>query len=229
MQRAWEVGLAMIAGVILCSAVTGAQGNSGQKAIVTSVHGRVLNAITKQPVSRALVILHAPSMAPFTDDRGQFEFKIPDKYDDVPNATPFSTTFVRRAIEVRKPGFLERRGWPTISYTVGSKEQKAVTIYLEPEALIVGHVEVPGSEGDVRITCQLYRRLTTGGRESWSAQRTFKTWADGEFRFSELEAETYKLITFEQQDRDSTTGAQMFAYTPLYYPNATDFSLEAIS
>jgi hypothetical protein len=224
MQRAWAVGLAIVAGVSLCSAGTHAEGNSGQKEIVTSVHGRVLNAVTKQPVSRALVILHAPSMATFTDDRGQFEFKIPDKYNDVPNTILLSTTSVRRAIEVRKPGFLERRGWPTISYTVGSNEQKAVTIYLEPEALIVGHVEVPGSEGDVRITCQLYRRVTTGGRESWSAQRTFKTWADGEFRFSELEAGTYKLITLEQQDRDSGS-AQMFAYTPLYYPNVTDFSL----
>jgi hypothetical protein len=225
MQRAWAVGVATVASVMLCSAWTHAQGSSGQKEIITSVHGRVLNGLTKQPVSRALVILHAPSMATFTDDRGQFEFKIVDKSNDVPNAGPFSRTFVQRAIEVRKPGFLQRRRWPTISYTVGSNDRKAVTIYLEPEALIVGHVEVPGSEGDVRITCQLFRRVINGGRESWSAQRTFKTWADGEFRFSELEGGTYKLITLEQQDRDPTSSAQMFAYTPLYYPNATDFSL----
>jgi hypothetical protein len=224
MRRRWTAGLAMVVGVLACGGVAHAQAIGGQKEIITSVHGRVLNAVTKQPVSRALVILHAPSMATFTDDRGQFELKIPE---NVPNGTIVGATFVQKAIEVRKPGFLQGRGRPFVSYTLGANEQKEVTIYLAPEALIVGHVEVPGSEGDVRITCQLYQLVRNGGKEAWSAQRTFRTWADGEFRFSELEAGTYKLITLEQMDRDSMApqGAQLFAYTPLYYPNVADFSL----
>jgi hypothetical protein len=226
MRCTWAAALAMVTGVLVCGAAADAQGNSGQKEIVTSVRGRVLNAVTKQPVSRALVILQTPSMATFTDDRGQFELKIPEKSNNVLNGM-VGATLVQKAIEVRKPGFLQRRNSPFISYTRGSNEQKTVTIYLAPEALIVGHVEVPGSEGDVRISCQLYRLIMNGGREAWVPQHTFRTWADGEFRFSELEAGTYKLITLEQMDRDSMTaqGAQMFAYTPLYYPNATDFSL----
>jgi hypothetical protein len=39
------------------------------------------------------------------------------------------------------------------------------------------------------------------------------TWANGEFRFSGLEAGTYRLITHEQMDRDSRVampGAPLF-------------------
>jgi hypothetical protein len=77
-----------------------------------------------------------------------------------------------------------------------------VTIALAPEALIVGHVEVPGSEGEVRIDCELYRKGMKEGQETWSPAGSFTTWANGEFRFSELQAGTYKLITHEQMDRD---------------------------
>ena len=41
-------------------------------------------------------------------------------------------------------------------------DKAETTIYLVPEALIVGRVTVPGSEGDVRIQCELYRREMIG-------------------------------------------------------------------
>jgi hypothetical protein len=102
-----------------------------------------------------------------------------------------------------------------------------ITIYLQPEAMIIGHVNVPGSEGDVQIECELYRRELQGGQMAWSPAGTFRTWTGGEFRFSDLEAGTYKLITHEQMDRESllpVPGAPLFGYPPVYYPNTTDFS-----
>src|SRR5258708_37762245 len=50
---------------------------------------------------------------------------------------------------------------------------------------------------------------------------------DGEFRFCDLEAGTYKLVSHEQLDRDPfnfTPGGQLFGYSPIFYPNASDFS-----
>ena len=221
-DRAWVVGLAMVMSSLLCGTLTRGRGNGGQEENVTTVGGRVLNAVTREPISRALVILQGKNAATFTDDRGQFELKIADKNDTGNGAV--RVALGQALVEVRKPGFVPRRRLPTIGYTVGSRTE--ATIYLVPEAKIVGHVEVPGSEGDVRIRCQLYRREMGGGREAWSPERTFTTWADGEFRFSELEAGTYKLITQEQVDPESTTpGAQLYAYPPLYYSNTTDFSL----
>lgn len=212
---------ALVACVLLCVEAR------AQEESTTTMRGRVLNAVTKEPVSRALVVLQTTNAAAFTDDGGQFELKFAEK-NQAGNAS-VGRTFMSGAIEARKPGFLPQRRLPMISYTLGpnSSGPPPATIYLMPEALIVGHVEVPGSEGDVRIQCQLYRRVTKGGTEFWSPQSGLMTWADGEFRFSELEAGTYKLITHEQIDPDSATtpGAPLFVYPPVYYPHTTDFSI----
>jgi hypothetical protein len=214
----------MAVALVLCGEAAGARGNDGREEQATTIRGRVLNSVTKEPLSRALVVLQDNNAATFTDDRGQFELKIPEKRHAGEGIVLASAG--TGLVEARKPGFLQQRQRPTRLYVPASRtdEQTGATIYLVPEAKIVGHVEVPGSEGGVRIQCQLYRRVMNGGRESWSPLRTFMTFVDGEFRFSELEAGTYKLITREQTDPDSTP-AQLYAYPPLYYPNATDFSL----
>ena len=212
-------------GVIWCGAVLAQGSGAADEVVVRAVRGRVVNAVTGVPVGRALVVAEGNDAAMFTDDRGGFVLKISESKAVVVNATPDERA--RRRLEVRKPGFLGLSR--SIPYTRGSSEGDAaeVTIALVPEALIVGHVDVPGSEGEVQIECELYRKEMQEGRETWSPSGTFRTWADGEFRFSELRAGTYKLITHEQMDRDSMRpmpGAAMFGYPPIYYPNTTDFS-----
>jgi hypothetical protein len=190
----------------------------------TTVKGRVLNSVTKAPVGRALVNMGQGQYAAMTDDRGQFEFEARERAL-TREAVRMSQTYV----EVRKPGFLQRGQIVSSTYaarsTAGSPSE--MTIYLVPEALIVGHVEVPGSEGEVRIECELYRKGAREGQETWARAGTFETWANGEFRFSQLRAGIYKLITHEQMERDALLqipGAAMFGYPPVYYANTTDFS-----
>jgi hypothetical protein len=125
----------------------------------------------------------------------------------------------------RKPGFLQNTGDP--SYGRANAAQPEITIYLDPEALIVGHVILPGTEGDLRIRLELYRRDVNEGQGRWNSAGTFMTWADGEFRFCELRAGTYKLVSQEQLDLDPFTfnpGGPFFGYTPVFYPSAPDFS-----
>jgi hypothetical protein len=60
--------------------------------------------------------------------------------------------------------------------------------------------------------------------------RSFTTWADGEFRFSELTAGTYKVGTTEELDRDPLTftpGGQLFGFPPIFYPGVSDFASAA--
>lgn len=192
--------------------------------VVSVVRGRVVNAVTGVPVGRALVVEAGNQAAMFTDDRGEFALKISE------SKAGMVETFggiSRRGLEVRKPGFLGLSR--SIRYSRGAAEGDAaeVTIALVPEALIVGHVEVPGSDGEVQIECELYQKEFQYGQETWTPATIFRTWANGEFRFSGLKAGTYKLITHEQMDRDSMRpmpGAPMFGYPPIYYPNTTDFS-----
>jgi hypothetical protein len=178
--------------------------------------------------------MNGTEYAAFTNDRGQFEIKMvrpqqqtgPSGSGGVIGAMAMSGPFV----QAKKPGFLQSdpRGFMASQSMLREKDGTLdTTIYLLPEALIVGHVNVPGSEGDVRIECELYRRSLQNGRMTWSPVNRFTSWADGEFRFSGLEAGTYKLITHEQMDSASMIsmpGAQLFGYPPIYYPNTTDFS-----
>jgi hypothetical protein len=224
----------IVLGCVTCSGIArgqSTQGIGGQGDGASAIHGKVLNQITKEPIGRALVTMPEDQYATLTDDRGQFEFKFPLQEGGAVSVggTGSTVTNSRRGrthmLLARKPGYLQGGGnGRLLTARLG---QSGVTIYLVPEALIVGHVTVPGSEGDVRIECELIKREVRDGQEIWSETRTFTTWADGEFRFSELEAGTYKLITHEQMDRDSlppVPGAQLFGYPPIYYQNTTDFS-----
>ena len=55
--------------------------------------------------------------------------------------------------------------------------------------------------------------------------------SNGEFRFAELSAGSYKLLTHELLDRDPLTfnpRGQLFGYPPVYYPAAPDFATAAV-
>lgn len=214
----------------MCAQETGQQENT----VTATVRGRVLNKITSEPVARALVTTNGTEYATLTNDRGQFEIKIvrpqqqtsPAGSGGVTGGMAMSAPF----LQARKPGFLDNnhRGSRAFQSMIREKDGTLdATIYLLPEALIVGHLNVPGSEGDVRIECELYQRRLQNGRMAWSPVNRFTSWTDGEFRFSGLEAGTYKLITHEQMDSESMIpmpGAPLFGYPPSYYPNTTDFS-----
>src|SRR5882724_1093897 len=215
------------------------QGPSSPDNLPSSVHGTVLNRITHEPIGRALVYSPDQRYAALTDDRGHFEFKFPAQEPQprgdlsaTNNAGPLSARQVRvvqnfspTVFMARKPGFLQNSSDP--SYGRANATEPEITIYLDPESLIVGHVTLPGAEGSLRVRLELYRRDVSEGRERWTSAGTFMTWSDGEFRFCELRAGTYKLVSHEQIDRDPLTfnpGGPFFGYVPVFYPSAPDFS-----
>ncbi len=206
----------------------------------SSLSGKVLNRVTHEPISRALVYSPGNQYATLTDDRGHFEFKFPPQQNE-PEVSSAGGPDVGselsrlRAIRnvrpavffARKPGFLSNENEPP-SY-LPLTDQAEITLYLVPESLIVGHVVIPGSEGGVRIRIELYRRESEEGQAHWRQAGSFTTWSDGEFRFSELPAGTYKLGTTEELDRDPgnftiNPGEPLFGYPPIFYPASSDFS-----
>jgi hypothetical protein len=210
----------------------------------SSVHGRVLNRATHEPISRALVFSPDQRYATLTDHLGRFEFKFPPQVPapkgDVPSST--DADGLRNAYRAqqlrmlqnarpetflaRKPGFLQNASNPSSGRVAAN--QSELVIYLDPEALVVGRVNLPGAEGDMRIRTDLYRREIREGQEHWELARTFTTWADGEFRFCDLSPGTYKLGTGEQLDRDPlifSPEGQLFGFPPIFYTGASDFSV----
>ena len=205
-----------------------------------SVHGRVINRKTHEPIAKALVYSPDSRYATLTDDRGYFEFKFPPPEKSAPPVPSSGTDTegmrkVQRWYErnsrpsvywVKRPGFLPLTNGAGKVET--GPQGMEMTFSLEPEALITGHVQLPGVDNTDRIQVQLYRQEFDQGHERWVQADGVTTWATGEFRFSELAAGTYKLFTLERTERDPAIfnpGDQLYGFPPVFFPNATDFSV----
>ena len=234
-----------IAALSCCSSISRLSAQSTTAGIeqADSLRGMVLNSLTHEPISRALVFSPDNRFATMTDDRGHFEFTFPRP--EAEKTAGFAGTSDVRSLETsqlqhaginrptmlmaRKTGFLSRNNGQ--EGLLLSPAQQELTISLVPEARIVGHVVLPGSDGSDKIQVELYRRQVREGREHWDPAGTAMSRSDGEFRFAELSAGSYKLLTHELLDRDPLTfnpRGQLFGYPPVYYPAAPDFATAAV-
>ncbi len=209
-----------------------AQSTSAQNA--DSIRGTVINSVTHKPIGRALVSSPDNRFATLTDSQGRFEFTLPKTETNLerdPNpGLPLSdrvqiVNSVRPdMLMARKPGFLNDQSNP--AQNLQNATEKELTIPLAPEALIVGSVTLSTSEAPDSIFLQIYRRQVREGRAQWVPTGGTQSKSDGEFRFAELPAGTYKLLTLELLDRDPLNAdprGQLFGYPPAYSQNAPDF------
>jgi len=203
-----------------------------------TIHGVVINSVTREPVSKALVFSPDNRLATLTDDQGHFEFVLPQTSSDPAansadeyaiGAARISMAFaLNYPLMARKPAFLNpdnRFGTQPQLFT-GNE----LTLILVPEALIVGRVTLGSSNQADRIQVDLYRRMVTEGRARWVPSDSLVARSNGEFRFAGLAPGTYKLFTREQMDRDPLTfdpRGPLYGYPPAYFPNATDFETAA--
>jgi len=200
------------------------------------IRGVVINSVTHEPISHALVFSPDNSFAAMTDDRGRFEFTFttaepqqsgPPVTDGFQLNRGFQNPSPNRPSQLmaRKVGFVDN------AFSVVGPDQQDVIISLLPEARVVGRVIIPGSDGSDKIRVEIYRRATRDGLEQWDSAGSVTTRADGQFRLAELSPGDYKLLTLEHLDRDPLTTVprgQLFGYSPLYYPNASDFASAAV-
>jgi hypothetical protein len=180
-----------------------------------SLEGVVLNNLTHEPISRALVASPDNRFATMTDGQGHFEFRFPKGGTGIANRPT--------ALVARKPGYLSGPS-PETELPASTKQ---VTLALTPEGLLIGHVSLPSSEAADRIQLQLYRRQVEDGRAHWVPQGQTVARSTGDFRFAELSPGTYKLMTLEQLDRDQTAtpgGEQVYGFAPVYFPSAKTFA-----
>ena len=208
-------------------------GQYPQNKVPDRITGVVINSVTHEPVARALVVSEGETFATMTDSSGRFEIVFADTSADQTTSGParpamgsINRGYRPAMLTARKPGFLTGQNGPMSAgqqVTYG----KDMEIALVPEALIVGHVALPTSEPPDPIEVELYRREIRNGRGHWVSAGVKSTRSDGEFRFAELPAGSYKLVTHEQRDEDpklSAPGGQAYGYAPVYYPNASGFS-----
>jgi hypothetical protein len=228
----------------LSAALSAAQSTSDK---TDTVRGIVINSVTHEPIARALVSSPDNRFATLTNSEGSFEFALP-KIDSAPEGGSDSTAPVSDQIQssipnrpymlmARKPGFLTDPN--SQAQNLQNEALKDVTLALTPESLIVGAVTLPTSEPPDSITLQVYRRQVQDGRARWLPVGGAQSTSDGQFRFADLPAGTYKLLTHELLDRDPLTidplnlprsndpRGQLFGYPPVYYQSAPDFGSAA--
>jgi hypothetical protein len=239
--------LSLSLAVACLSAALSAAQSPSDKTDTDTLRGIVINGVTHEPIARALVSSPDNRFAALTNSEGRFEFTLA-KADSAPEGGSGSTTppsgQIQSAIPnrpymlmARKPGFLDAANG--LAQNLQNEAWKDVTLALTPESLIVGAVALPTSEPPDSIMLQVYRRQVQDGRARWLPVRGAQSTSDGQFRFAELPAGTYKLLTHELLDRDPITTdplnlprstdprGQVFGYPPVYYQSAPDFGSAA--
>lgn len=198
-----------------------------------TVHGVVVNSVTGEPIARALVHSADNRFAILTNSEGRFEFAVEKPSGDSsesknPGGGPTSLLNGPNMLIALKPGYLADSG----NFRVNSQNDsnQEWTLRLTPEALIVGTVSLPTSEAPDSISLQIFRREVQDGHARYVPAGITRSRSDGQFRFADLRAGTYKLLTQEMLDQDpATLGPEgpVFGYPPVFYPNAPDFASAA--
>jgi hypothetical protein len=207
----------------------------------STVHGAVVNAVTHEPIGRALIYSSDNRFATLTDGEGHFEFTLPKATTD--SGTDGAIGFISEGqprqmwptgsasgpswLMARKPGFLDD---PNERSQVEASPGSELTISLMPEALIKGRVLLPAADAATGVSVQILSRQVQEGILRWTPGASVRANSNGEFRFAELPPGAYKLVTHEWTDNDPVTavpGGQIYGFPPVYYPNVTDFAAAA--
>jgi hypothetical protein len=207
--------------LVLTTALTGnpAAGQELSAGKNDSIRGTVINQVTREPISRALVSSSDQRFAALTDSEGRFEFTVPSagSKENGLDRNTFPSTF----LFARKPGFLPES---TVRNYFSGKD---LTLALIPEALVIGKVTLPNSDAPDSIAVEIYRRQVQDGLPHWVFAGGTQSRSDGEFRFADLRAGSYKVLTRELLDRDPASfdpQGPVYGYPPVYGQNAPDFS-----
>lgn len=225
----------LFAFLLIISSLALCQDSPLDKLQTETVRGTVINAVTGAPIPRALVFTRDNRVATLTDGEGHFEMTLPKQADSMGSVFSFTgpvpaTPLIYRQhgrsvmLSARKPGFLE-----DVSAQVNPVQSSGddITIALNPEAIIKGRITLASGDAALGIRVQLFSRQVQDGFPRWLQGPSVAANSSGEFRFAELRAGSYKLVTSEFMDNDPVTnipGSQQYGYPPVYYPGASDFS-----
>jgi hypothetical protein len=179
--------------------------------------GSVTNAVTGEPIRRALVQLQGEfERSTLSDSNGQFEF------------TGLTATQVN--VTARKPGFFGEEelddGPAQMKSILVGAETPAVAVKLTPESVIYGRVEAPDGEPIEEIPIRVISSQIVDGRKRWSPRANAMTNEDGEFRVGNLPPGVYYVeagpgASFRvRRARRLQLGEE--GYTTAFYPGASD-------
>jgi hypothetical protein len=182
-----------------------------------TVSGTVVNAVTGEPVRKALVQLYSMQQrTAFSDGDGRFQFD--------------GILAGRVSLSAQKPGFFgdhEIRGRGQLVIEVGPKSD-SVVLKLAPEAVISGKITDATGIPLENVPLSLMSLNVREGRRHWDSKRIANTTEDGRYRFANLPPGTYYVSTTPFTPRPETLfdsePQRKTGYPGVYYPGVPDFN-----
>ena len=201
--------------------------------LTQTIRGIVVNKLTGEPISRALVFSRDNRLGVLSDGSGRFEFTTPgiENPSDTQmvrfgGQTAFQSISIQSMVDnltAKKPGFLD-------AAEVASHQDASglnLTISLVPEALIHGQVLTSNNEPAEAMNLQLFKQEVTEGAYHWISAGMAQANSRGEFRFAELRPGAYKVMTQELLDtdpQDVAPNGQLYGFPPVCFPGVADFA-----
>ncbi len=210
----------MIAPALICLAqiiFNGQQTQPVSNGPKHTVTGTVSNAITGEPIRKALVQLGGLTQTSgLTGSDGRFRF------DEIPEGQVY--------LLAQKPGYFDQRSLEqsqgmVVSNDFGSfkvdsgKNDFALKLY--PSARIVGHV-TDGNGDPVESGLNVLREQMEQGRKQWQQQQVAKSDDDGGFRIEGLAPGRYIVFCQGHEVPPTSLNGPRAVEPPMYYPDAKD-------
>lgn len=204
----------------------------GQDALTPSasgytVRGTVVNAITSQPIARALVSINQ-DQAILTDSSGQFSLA-----NIGPGSYPVSVSkpgYQVRGFGVMRSAAARVRPGPPFRIQVGPG-MPPLTFAIAPLSAISGHVTLSTADPPNGIRVQVFYRQLQNGHPHWTVAGQARVRYDGSFRIGSLQPGSYRLATLPMLDRPGLAlnrRGPVWGYPALYYPGTTDIGAAGV-
>jgi hypothetical protein len=194
--------------------ITQPSSNAQNRAPHRTITGTVSNAITGEPIRRALVQLWAQRpIGVLTGPDGRFQI------DDVPEG-PVNLT-------AQRPGFFDSNAMPgqtrvAVPIVGSGKNDFRLTLY--PAGRIVGHVNDSGGEPIENTQVQIFAEQIFQGHRQWQMRNGSTTEEDGAYRVDELFPGRYIVFATGHAEPGQSWNGPWEVHVPAYYPDAADIA-----
>jgi hypothetical protein len=196
-------------------------------AALVPVHGLVRDAVTGQPLARALVAIEGEAgTGVLTDGEGRFE---------LPSVATGPHIF-----RVKKPGYHDRPyaseeenledDGPAHSVFVAA-EMPELAFSLTPASAIQGHIELSSGDPALGIGVVLLKQVIRQGRALWAQVSMARSNGNGNYRFGGLPEGLYAVYTQPSLESEPAFGAvaagakgPRSGYPSVFFPDARDFA-----
>ena len=181
--------------------------------------GTVVNSVTGEPISRALVRASGPAMrTAFSDSEGHFQF------EGLPAGHVMLTA--------QKPGYFSEQDLTGYSFhpIMVGPNTGALSLKLQPLSAISGRVIDAAGQPIERISVRLTCRTLRNGRKAWEPRGMAETDEDGHFRFPSLMPATYYVAVGPSQSEGKILASgekPATGFPHVYFPGVPDLASAA--